>query len=149
MRAVVQRVSQAGVAVDERVVGAIQHGLLVYVGVGGDDAESDAVWLAEKIATLRIFTDAEGKMNLSVTDVGGAVLLISAFALQGDARKGRRPSFAAAAEPGIADGLYRRLGELLEAGGLRVERGVFRAHMAVSSVNDGPVTILLDSRRVF
>lgn len=149
MRAVVQRVSQASVTVDAAIVGAIDQGLLVYVGVAGDDAESDAAWLAEKMASLRIFNDSEGKMNLGVSDVGGAVLLVSAFALQGDARKGRRPSFAAAAEPERADRLYRHLGELLEGLGLRVERGVFRAHMDVASVNDGPIAILLDSRRVF
>lgn len=149
MRAVVQRVSQAQVIVEDQVVGRINAGLLVYVGVAPDDGEADVQYIGEKIAGLRIFRDASDKMNRSVTDIAGGVLVISAFALQADARKGRRPSFDGAAEPALAEQLYQRLCEWLAATGLRVERGIFRAHMQVASVNDGPVSILLDSKRLF
>jgi len=149
MRATVQRVSQASVTVDGRVTGAINRGLLVYMGVGGDDTQDDLRYLADKIAGLRIFNDAEGRMNLSVADVGGGVLVISAFALQGDARKGRRPSFDAAAGPELAEALYNELCARIASTGLTVAQGVFRAHMDVASVNDGPICILLDSKRTF
>jgi len=149
MRATVQRVTQAEVTVDGRVVGAIGTGLLVYVGVAADDCETDVRYTADKIAGLRIFNDAAGKMNLSVQDVGGRVLVISAFTLQGDVRKGRRPSFDAAAEPGAAERLYEDLCEELNQRGLGVERGIFRAAMKVTSVNDGPICVLLDSKRIF
>ena len=149
MRAAVQRVHEASVTVDGQVVGSVGQGLLVYAGVAADDAEADVQYTAEKIAGLRIFQDAEGKMNCSVTDVGGAVLVISAFTLQADARKGRRPSFDAAAGPDLALTLYERLCEALSAMGLTIARGVFRAHMEVASVNDGPICVLLDSKRLF
>jgi len=122
---------------------------LVYVGVAADDGKDDVAYLTDKIANLRIFNDADGKMNLSVHDVGGSILVISAFALQADARKGRRPSFDAAAGLEQANDLYERLCQALTAGGVTVECGVFRAAMKVSSVNDGPICILLDSKRVF
>lgn len=149
MRAVIQRVSSAQVTVDGNVVGRIEKGLLVYVGVGTGDSRSDIDYLTDKIAHLRIFRDDQDKMNLSVADVGGGVLVISAFALQADARKGRRPSFDAAAEPETANALYAMLCDQLSATGLNVQRGVFRAHMHVTSANDGPICILLDSRKVF
>lgn len=149
MRAVVQRVSRARVCVGVRITGAIGNGLLALLGVGVDDAERDAVWMAEKISNLRIFTDAEGQINRSVTDIGGAVLLVSQFTLYGDARKGRRPSFIRAAREPLARELYERVGALLAEGGLPVGYGEFGAHMDVELVNDGPVTILLDSKRLF
>lgn len=131
------------------MAGAIERGLLVYAGVAADDSEEDARYIAEKVAGLRIFRDAQEKMNLNVAEVGGGVLVISAFSLQADARKGRRPSFDAAAGPEPAEALYERLCGLLAGMGLPVARGVFRAHMLVDSVNDGPICILLDSRRLF
>jgi len=149
MRATVQRVSSARVIVEGSVTGEIGQGLLVYVGVAADDAPDDVLYLVDKIAHLRIFNDDECKMNRSVVDVGGGVLVISAFALQGDARKGRRPSFDAAAAPEPANALYERLCESLAAAGLAVARGVFRAAMLVESVNVGPICILLDSKRLF
>ncbi len=149
MRAIVQRVIEASVTVEEAVVGAIGAGLLVYVGVGRDDGDADVAYLVDKITNLRIFNDDQGKMNLSVADIGGALLVISAFALQGDARKGRRPSFDPAAGPEMAESFYNRLCIELEQAGLRVARGVFRAHMHVHCINDGPVSILLDSKRTF
>jgi len=149
MRATVQRVSSARVIVEGRVTGEIGQGLLVYVGVAAADTPDDVLYLVDKIAHLRIFNDDEGKMNRSVVDVGGGVLVISAFALQGDARKGRRPSFDAAAPPELANALYERLCDDLAAAGLAVARGVFRAAMLVESVNVGPICILLDSKRLF
>ncbi len=149
MRATVQRVHEAQVVVDGEVVGAIATGLLVYVGVAHDDGPADVRYLAEKISGLRIFTDNNGKMNLDVREVAGSVLVISAFALQADARKGRRPSFDAAAPPEHAHTLYEQLCDTLAESGLQVARGVFRAHMEVSSVNNGPICILLDSKRLF
>jgi D-aminoacyl-tRNA deacylase len=149
MRATVQRVHEASVTVDGTVVGSIGQGLLVYTGVAADDAEDDARYLAEKIAGLRIFIDDEGKMNRCVSDIGGGVLVVSAFTLQADARKGRRPSFDAAAGLDLANSLYERLCEMLAGMGLPVARGVFRAHMEVASINDGPICILLDSKRLF
>jgi len=144
MRAVIQRVSQASVTVKGRVVGAIQRGLVILVGVRAGDTESEAQWMASKIATLRIFDDDEGKLNRSVQDVGGSALVVSQFTLYGDARKGRRPSYTEAAPPDVAEPLIRRLVELLEAEGVPVQTGVFRAHMLVEIHNDGPVTILLE-----
>jgi len=149
MRATVQRVSSARVIVEGSVTGEIGQGLLVYVGVAAADTPDDVLYLVDKIAHLRIFNDDEGKMNRSVVDVGGGVLVISAFALQGDARKGRRPSFDAAAPPELANALYERLCDDLAAAGLAVARGVFRAAMLVESVNVGPICILLDSKRLF
>lgn len=149
MRAVVQRVSSAAVHVEGRSVGAIGRGLLVLVGVGGQDDETDVEYVAGKIRDLRIFVDEAGKMNRDVGEAGGAVLLVSQFTLLGDARGGRRPSFIQAAPPELARALYEGVAAALRARGLRVETGEFRAHMDVSLVNDGPVTILLDSKKQF
>lgn len=149
MRAVVQRVSRGRVAVAGETVGEIGHGLVAFVGVADDDALGDARYIAEKIAGLRVFEDGEGKMNLSVKDVGGGVLAVSQFTLLGDVRKGRRPSFAAAAAPERAEALYLQVAELLEEQGITVALGRFRARMHVDLLNDGPVTILLDSGRLF
>jgi D-aminoacyl-tRNA deacylase len=149
MRAVVQRVSSASVHVDGRLTGAIERGLLVLVGVGSQDEASDVEYMAGRIRDLRIFPDAAGKMNLDVGQAGGAVLLVSQFTLFGDVRNGRRPSFIESAPPDLARGLYEGLAAALRARGLRVETGEFRAHMDVALVNDGPVTILIDSRKVF
>ena len=149
MRAVIQRVSRAGVVVDGETRGAIERGLLVLLGVGADDDASDVSYLAVKTAGLRIFEDAEGKMNLSVEDVGGAVLVVSQFTLFGDARRGRRPNFSAAAPPALAEALYKDYVEQLRRRGLKVETGVFQAMMQVELTNQGPVTILLDSKKAF
>lgn len=149
MRAVVQRVSEAEVSVAGEVVGRVGPGLLVLLGVGTGDAEKDADELAEKVAHLRVFADAEGRMNLSLKDTGGAALVVSQFTLYGDCRRGRRPSYTAAAPPAEAERLYRRFVACLAAAGVPVAEGVFRATMDVRLVNQGPVTILLDSKRVF
>jgi D-aminoacyl-tRNA deacylase len=149
MRAVIQRVSRAAVRVEREVAGQIGPGLLVLLGVALGDGEAEAAWMADKIAALRLFGDAEGQMNRAVADVGGALLVVPQFTLLGDARKGNRPSFAAAAPPEAASALYQRTCELLRRKGLQVEQGVFRATMEVELVNDGPVTILLDSARAF
>ena len=149
MRAVVQRVSRAAVRVGERTTGEIGPGLMVLVGVGTGDDERDALWMAEKIAGLRIFRDDDGLMNRSVTESGGSVLLVSQFTLFGDVRKGRRPSFITAAKEPNASALYERTGRELEKTGLRVAYGEFGADMDVDLVNAGPVTILLDSKRLF
>ncbi len=146
MRAVIQRVSEARVEVAGQVVGAIERGLLVLLGVAVGDTERDVEWLAPKIVNLRIFEDAEGKMNLSVQEVGGAMLVVSQFTLLGDLRRGRRPSFVDAAPPEEANRLYLAAAERMRAEGVRVETGTFQAHMAVHLVNDGPVTLLLDTR---
>ena len=149
MRAVIQRVSRASVTVDGRVTGAIERGFLALVGVSVDDTDADADALAHKIAGLRVFDDAAGAMNLALADVGGAVLVVSQFTLLGDVRKGRRPSFIAAARGELAERLYERAAAALRAAGLHVETGVFGADMAVELINDGPVTILLDTKRAF
>lgn len=149
MRAVVQRVRHASVRVDEEIVGAIGHGLLVLLGVDVSDGNSDADYLADKIIGLRIFNDDDGKFNRSLEDVGGAVLLVSQFTLHGDCRKGRRPSFIAAARPEQAIPLYERVGSLLREKGVEVANGIFGAHMEVELLNDGPVTLLLDSGKAF
>ena len=147
MRSVVQRVSRGVVRVDRQVVGEVGRGLVVLLGVADGDSSEDARWTADKLAQLRIFEDEAGKMNRSVRDVGGSVLLVSQFTLLGDARKGNRPSFTGAAPPETANALYEEVAGLLRARGLTVATGVFRAHMEVELVNDGPVTLLLDSRR--
>jgi len=149
VRAVVQRATRAKVTVDGRITGEIAAGLLVFAGVGRDDDASDAKWLAEKLAGLRIFHDENDQMNRSVVDIGGSVLLVSQFTLHGDVRKGRRPSFITAADPAIAKPLYESVGFALDTLGIPVAYGEFGADMAVELVNDGPVTILLDSKRVF
>jgi len=149
MRAVVQRVREASVEVDAKIVGAIGLGLLVLLGVEQSDQQADARYIADKIAGLRIFNDAAGKFNLSLDEVGGAVLLVSQFTLHGDCRKGRRPSFIDAARPEHAIPLYESVGHLLRQKGFEVATGVFGAHMDVRLLNDGPVTLLLDSRKLF
>jgi D-tyrosyl-tRNA(Tyr) deacylase len=149
MRAVVQRVSRAQVTVNGRIAGEIALGLLVLLGVGREDTESDVNYLAEKIASLRIFQDADEKMNLSVADVGGSVLVVSQFTLYGDVRRGRRPSFDAAAAPEAAQQLYELFVERIRAAGLRCETGRFQEMMQVELVNEGPVTVLLDSGKNF
>jgi len=146
MRALIQRVSSASVVVQGQVVGAIEAGLLVLLGVGRDDDERKAAWLAEKVANLRIFEDDAGAMNRSLLDVGGGALVVSQFTLYGDTRKGRRPSFIDAAPPETASALYERFCALLAASGVsRVERGVFRATMSVALVNEGPVTLMVET----
>jgi D-tyrosyl-tRNA(Tyr) deacylase len=149
MRAVIQRVLGAEVKVKEQSVGRIDKGLLVYLSVGNDDSLKDAEFMAEKLANLRIFADEAGKMNRSVLDVGGGILLVSNFTLHGDCRKGRRPGFDAAAKPELAEQLYEKVAGLITEHGVPVEKGVFGEYMQVSSINDGPVTFLLDSGRLF
>ena len=149
MRAVVQRVSEASVAVDGRVTGAIGRGLMVLVGCGEGDGSDDALALADKLANLRVFEDAEGKMNLSALDIGGEVLVVPNFTLYGDCRKGRRPSFTGACAPETAARLVEEVAAALAAEGLTVARGEFGAHMQVSLINDGPVTLLLATDRSF
>ena len=149
MRAVVQRVSRAQVAVNGEIAGQIGLGLLVLLGIGRDDTEADAIYLSEKIAGLRVFEDPEGKMNRSVQDVGGSVLAVSQFTLYGDVRRGKRPSFDAAAPPEKARLLYEFFVEQIRAAGLRCETGRFQEMMQVELVNEGPVTILLDSGKGF
>jgi D-aminoacyl-tRNA deacylase len=144
MRAVVQRVSQAAVTVDNRTVGQVGLGLLVLLGVAEGDTEAEALWLAHKVANLRIFPDAEGKMNLSVGALEGQVLVVSQFTLIANTRKGFRPSFVSAAPPDVAEPLVERFAEAVRAEGVPVEMGVFGAHMQITLVNDGPVTIILD-----
>ena len=148
MRAVVQRVSQASVIVDDEVVGAIARGFLILLGIAHADGENEVTYLVRKVAGLRLFEDNEGKMNLSLADVGGAALVVSQFTLYGDVRKGRRPSFIDAARPEQAAPLYDRFCTLLAAEGIGVQRGVFQAHMAVQLVNDGPVTLWLDTAQL-
>jgi D-tyrosyl-tRNA(Tyr) deacylase len=149
MRACVQRVSQAGVTVDGEVVGQIGRGLLVLLGVAVDDTVEDAHQLADKIIGLRIFDDDDGKMNRSLEDIGGAMLVVSQFTLLGDCRKGRRPSFIHAAPPELGQQLYELFVAAVGVRGIPVATGRFRAHMDVSLVNDGPVTLLLDSKKLF
>jgi len=149
VRAVVQRVHEASVAVDGKVIGTIDRGLLLFLGVALDDDESDARQMAEKVAGLRCFEDDAGKFNLSVEEAGGSILAISQFTLYGDCRKGRRPSFTEAARPEQATPLYEAVIRLLRERNLRVETGSFGAHMEVSSINDGPVTLLVDTKKVF
>ncbi len=146
MRAVIQRVKSAEVYVEGRLAGKIAAGLLVFLGVGKGDGETDLAYLASKVPDLRIFEDDTGKFNLSLRDVGGGLLVVSQFTLFGDCSRGRRPSFTAAEEPGTAKSLYERFVSRLKEGGIPVETGEFQAKMEVHLVNDGPVTLLLDSR---
>ena len=145
MQALLQRVSKASVKVDEQIVGQIEQGLVAFIGVGLEDGADDAAYLADKIAGLRIFSDEEEKMNLSVLDIGGAVLVVSQFTLMASTRKGRRPSFTQAAPPQIAEPLVERFADYLRRAGVKVETGRFQAHMLVEIHNDGPVTISIDS----
>jgi D-tyrosyl-tRNA(Tyr) deacylase len=147
MRAVVQRVTEARVTVEGEITGRIAAGLCVLVGVGKNDAEEDATTLADKVSRLRIFEDAEGKMNQSLLDVGGALLAVSQFTLYGDTSKGRRPSFGGAMEPGRAEALFESFCAACRNLGVTVATGRFRTHMSVQLVNDGPVTLLLDTER--
>jgi D-tyrosyl-tRNA(Tyr) deacylase len=149
MRAVVQRVNEASVTVDGESVGAIDRGLLVYLGAARGDEARDVQYVADKIAGLRVFPNDEGKMSLSVTDVGGSLLVVSQFTLFGDVRRGRRPSFDGAADPADAERLYLDVVEALRAKALDVETGTFRAMMLVQSVVDGPVTIQIDSSKLY
>ena len=147
MKAVVQRVKNASITVNSRITGKITHGLLVYLGVAAEDGEKDSEWMAEKTVNLRIFEDSQGKMNLSLKETeGSGILAVSQFTLLGDAGKGRRPYFGAAAAPGKAKSLYEIFLENIKKQGITCESGVFQAHMEVTYTNDGPVTILLDSK---
>jgi D-aminoacyl-tRNA deacylase len=149
MRIVLQRVTRASVTVDGRVTGEIAPGLVVFVAVGREDSTATAAAMAEKIVNLRIFNDEQGKMNRSLLDTGGAILAVSQFTLYADARGGRRPSFVLAAPPELGKALYEEFVAALQALGVRVETGVFQAHMSVDLVNDGPVTVLVDSSKLF
>lgn len=149
MRAVVQRVTEASVIVENNIVGSIDAGLMILLGVEENDTKDDAAYLADKIANLRIFEDDNGKINLSVLDIGGSLLVVSQFTLLGDCRKGRRPSFIQAAEPRKANELYRLFVQKCREFGIKTEEGIFQADMLVKINNDGPVTLLLDSRKVF
>ncbi len=149
MRAVVQRVKMAKVMIGSEVVGEIGKGLLIFLGVGVEDNSDDADYLASKIASLRIFSDDNGKMNLSLLETGGDALVVSQFTLWGDCRKGRRPSFTRAADPAVANDLYQRFINLLKGKGIQVAEGRFQEMMDVHLVNDGPVTMLLDSVKNF
>ena len=149
MRAVIQRVSRAQVTVEGEVVGRIGQGFMVLLGVADDDTQNDVVYLAQKTCGLRVFEDDDGKMNLSLAEIGGSMLVVSQFTLLGDCRKGRRPSFVAAAKPDHAKALYEGFVAEIKGQGISVETGQFQAHMDVELVNDGPVTLLLDSRKTF
>jgi D-tyrosyl-tRNA(Tyr) deacylase len=149
MRAVVQRVTRAKVTVEGEITGQIGAGLLVLLGVSEDDTQDDASYLAEKIVELRIFPDDEGKMNRSLKEIGGKMLVVSQFTLFGDCRKGRRPSFIKAARPELADSMYRIFVVEVQGRGIQTETGRFQTHMDVELVNDGPVTLLVDSRKEF
>ena len=149
MRCVIQRVTQASVTVGEELVGKIGRGYMILIGVSSEDTDKDLRYMAEKVPNLRIFEDEAGKMNLSIKDVGGEILAVSQFTLYGDARGGRRPSFSTAARPEQANALYEQLVEAWRAQGIHVETGRFRAEMQVSLVNDGPVTMLMDSTKLF
>ena len=149
MRAVVQRVLNASVCVDNEIIGKIDKGFVVLVGVGKEDNESDMQYLADKIMSLRVFEDENEKMNLSLKDVGGELLVISQFTLYGDCRKGRRPSFDSAQEPAYAKELYEKMCDYFEKSGIYTQTGKFAADMKVSLINDGPVTLMLDSKKLF
>lgn len=149
MRAVVQRVSEANVKVDGNIVGEIDKGLLVFLGVGEDDNNDDLEYMVGKILGLRIFEDENGKMNLSLEDIHGELLIVSQFTLYGDVRKGRRPSFSTSADPKIAENIYEQFIKKCKEKGIKTEKGIFGADMEVRLTNQGPVTILIDSKKVF
>lgn len=149
MRAVVQRVKEAGVKVDNKIVGKISKGLLIFLGVGEEDSEIDLNYLVQKILGLRIFQDENDKMNLSVQDINGEILVISQFTLYGDVRKGKRPSFIKSAHPEIGNRFYEEFITKINESGVKVESGIFGAHMDINLINDGPVTILIDSNKDF
>lgn len=149
MRCVIQRVTEASVTVDGDVIGKIGRGYMILIGVSAEDGDKDVKYMADKVPNLRIFEDEDGKMNRSILDVGGEILAVSQFTLYGDARGGRRPSFSTAARPEMANELYEKLVEAWRAQGLHVETGRFRAEMQVALVNDGPVTLLMDSAKTF
>ena len=149
MRGVVQRVKHANVSVDNKIIGCINHGILLFLGVEDIDDEKDLEYMCDKVPNLRIFEDENGKMNKSITDVNGSLLVISQFTLLGDARKGRRPSFSSAARPEVATKLYEEFIEKTRKEGIVTQTGQFGAHMMVDLTNDGPVTILLESNRTF
>ncbi|MBC8531080.1 D-aminoacyl-tRNA deacylase [Gehongia tenuis] len=149
MRAVIQKVSRAKIVVDGQTVSEIGPGLLALIGIGREDGEKDMAYLADKIPNLRIFEDGEGKLNRSVSDVGGEILLVSQFTLYGNARHGRRPSFIGAAPPEEARPIYERLLAIFRERGIPLKTGIFQAHMEIELVNDGPVTLLLDSKKGF
>lgn len=149
MRAVVQRVTKANVKVDGKIVGKIDKGLLVFLGIGEDDDNTDLEYMVEKVLGLRIFEDDKEKMNLSLMDVGGEILIISQFTLYGDVRRGKRPSFTSSAHPKIAEDIYNQFIRRCKEKGLKTEMGIFGAHMEIGLINDGPVTILIDSKKVF
>lgn len=149
MRAVVQRVKEASVKVDSKVVGKIDKGLLVFLGVGKGDDSKDIEYMVNKIVGLRIFQDKDNRMNLSLEDIGGEILIVSQFTLYGDVRKGRRPSFTKSAHPDIGERLYEEFIDMVKSREIKVEKGIFGADMDINLVNDGPVTILLDSNKKF
>ena len=149
MRAVVQRVTEGSVTVEGKITGEINNGFVVLLGVGNEDTEADADYIADKVSNLRVFEDEEGKMNLSLKDVGGEILAISQFTLYGDCRKGRRPGFTEAARPEKAKALYNYFTEKLRSYEIKVGEGIFQAEMLVKIYNDGPVTLLLDSKKLF
>jgi D-tyrosyl-tRNA(Tyr) deacylase len=149
MRAVVQRVTHANVSVDSKIIGKIGKGLVVLLGISSDDTEKDLIYLAEKIMNLRVFEDEKGKMNISLKDIGGGLLIISQFTLYGDCRKGNRPSYSKAAPPEQAEMIYNNFVEYCKKQGARVESGKFQAEMLVEIYNDGPVTIMIDSKKEY
>ena len=149
MRAVIQRVLQAEIKVNDKITARIGKGLLVYLGVGKSDTVKDAEFMADKLTNLRIFEDSAGKINKSITDIDGELLLVSNFTLFGDCRKGRRPSLDLAAQPELADQLYEKVAQLITSTGITVQTGLFGQHMHVSSINDGPINFLFDTTRLF
>nr|WP_300005724.1 D-aminoacyl-tRNA deacylase [Tissierella sp.] len=149
MRAIVQRVKNSSVEVDGKTVGKIETGLLVFLGIGKDDSESDLEYMLDKIIGLRIFQDSDEKMNLSLIDIEGEILVVSQFTLYGDVRRGKRPSFSASANPEMGNSFYRKFIDKLKLKGISVQEGIFGADMEVQLINDGPVTILLDSKKNF
>lgn len=149
MRAVVQRVKEASCKIDEKIVGKIEKGILLFLGIGKGDEDKDLKYLVDKVLGLRIFSDDEGKMNLSLEDVEGEILIISQFTLYGDVRKGKRPSFSNSSSPEIGEAYYKQFIEEVRSRGIKAETGVFGADMDIELINDGPVTILLDSEKIF